>query len=188
MKMNNGQYLMYVRVAYMKEYKGINEDDTPYGGGGFVEDTGKAHEEFNFLPFEDNLYGFFMMRGELNIKRLGAQNDEFADDVLVIIVAPHPEKGNVIVGWYDHAKVYRNHQPYPENINREKEGFDYNFLAESKDCFLVPESERIVLFPDNFTNKMRRTFNWYAEDGEDEMIVSKTLDFMNQMLIERKKS
>ena len=26
-------------------------------------DTGEAHEEYNFLPFKDILYKFFMMRG-----------------------------------------------------------------------------------------------------------------------------
>lgn len=185
MQMDNGQHLMYVRTAYMKEYKGITENDIPYGGGGYVEDTGEAHEEHNFLPFKNILYGFFMMRGELNLKRLGVKDvkAEFANDVLVVIVAPHPNKGNVIVGWYDHAKVYKNHQPYPKDIDREIEGYDYNFKAESKDCFLVPEKERIALFPNNFTNKIRRTFNWYAEDKEDKVIVNRTNKFINNMLV-----
>jgi len=185
MKMDNGQYLMYVRTAYMKKYKGITEDDIPHGGGGWVEDTGKAHEEYNFLPFNDTLYGFFMMRGELNLKRLGVKDYEaiFASDILVVIVAPHPRRGIVIVGWYDHAKVFKNHQPYPKDINRKIEGYDYNFRAESKDCFLVPEKERIALFPEKFTNKMRRTFNWYAETVEDKVIVDRTKTFMNNILI-----
>ena len=183
MQLSNGQYLMFIRTAYMKKYKGINEDDKPIGGGKHVEETGKAHEEYNFLPFNSKLYGFFMMNGELNIDRLGASNNKFANNVLVIIIAPHPKKGNVIVGWYDHAKVYKKHQSYPESINRKIEGFDYNFVADKKDCFLVPEGKRIKLFPNDFTNKMRRTFNWYAEDKEDKEIVDRSLNFMERMLI-----
>lgn len=183
MKLKSGQYLLFVRTAYMRKYKGLTEDDKPYGGGGYVEKTGKAHEEHNFLPYKNKLYGFFMMRGKLHINRLGSNNGEYANNVLVVVTAPHPQKGMVIVGWYNHAKVYKQHQPYPNGIDRKIEGYDYNFVSDVKDCFLVPEKERIKVFPKDFTNKMRRTFNWYAEDSEDERIVNRSLNFIQNTLV-----
>lgn len=183
MQLDSGQSLIYVRTAYMKRYKGITEDDKPVGGGEHVEKTGNAHEAYNFELHNGKCYGFFMMNGTLNLDRLEANHYDYADDVLIVIIAPHPNKGNVIVGWYDHAKVYKEHRKYPEKIERFKNFNVYNMEAEAKDCFLVPEKDRIKLFPDGFTNKMRRTFNWYAEAEDDKQIVERTLDFMNKILV-----
>ena len=38
-------------LAWMKEYRG-NEDgkDTPLNGGSYVDETGDAHEKYNFTP------------------------------------------------------------------------------------------------------------------------------------------
>jgi len=184
MQLSNGQYLMFIRNAYMKKYKGITEDDKPIGGGSYVEETGIAHEAFNFKPYNNKCYGFFQMNDNLNFSRLGgSKDDKYVNDILIIIVAPHPKKGNVIVGWYNHARIYQKNQTYPDNLKRFPNINNYNFVTDKKDCFLVPEGKRIKLFPNDFTNKMRRTFNWYAEDKEDKEIVDRSLNFMERMLI-----
>jgi len=183
MKLENGQNLLFVRTSYMKYYKGITEEDKPYAGGEYVEDTGNAHEVYNFLPYENRLYGFFMMNGNLNVHRLGADNDKYADDILVVNAAAHPKRGTVVVGWYDHARVFKKHQEYPEGIDRFSPPYNYNFTAESKDCFLVPEDKRIELFPGNSTVKMRRTFNWYADKKEDKAVVDRVLKHINNLMI-----
>lgn len=183
MKLENRQHLLFVRTSYMKYYKGITEEDMPYAGGGYVEDTGNAHEIYNFLPYKNKLYGFFMMGGNLNVNRLGADKNKYADDNLVVIAATHPKRGTVVVGWYDHARVFKKHQEYPEGVGRFSASYNYNFTAESKDCFLVPEASRIKLFPEDFTVKMRRTFNWYADKEEDKDVVDRVLKHINDMMI-----
>lgn len=43
--------ILFCNIAWMKEYRG-NEDgkDTPLNGGSYVDETGDAHEKYNFTP------------------------------------------------------------------------------------------------------------------------------------------
>lgn len=43
--------ILFCNIAWMKEYRG-NEDgnDIPVNGGSFVDETGDAHEKYNFTP------------------------------------------------------------------------------------------------------------------------------------------
>ena len=43
--------ILFCNIAWMKEYRG-NEDgkDIPLNGGSFVDETGDAHEKYNFTP------------------------------------------------------------------------------------------------------------------------------------------
>ena len=43
--------ILFCNIAWMKEYRG-NEDgrDIPVNGGSFVNETGDAHEKYNFTP------------------------------------------------------------------------------------------------------------------------------------------
>ena len=58
--------ILFCNIAWMKEYRG-NEDgkDTPLNGGSYVDETGDAHEKYNFTPVNmegrEGLYclGFF---------------------------------------------------------------------------------------------------------------------------------
>ena len=42
--------VVFVRVADMKYYQGITDQDSPVNGGSYVNDTGLAHECYNFEP------------------------------------------------------------------------------------------------------------------------------------------
>jgi hypothetical protein len=58
--------ILFCNIAWMKEYRG-NEDgkDIPLNGGSYVDETGDAHEKYNFTPVNmegrEGLYclGFF---------------------------------------------------------------------------------------------------------------------------------
>lgn len=73
--------ILFCNIAWMKEYRG-NEDgkDTPLNGGSYVDETGDAHEKYNFTPVnmegKEGLYclGFFETKshnGPKKIKWLG---------------------------------------------------------------------------------------------------------------------
>ena len=54
--------ILFCNIAWMKEYRG---KDTPLNGGSYVDETGDAHEKYNFTPVNmegrEGLYclGFF---------------------------------------------------------------------------------------------------------------------------------
>ncbi len=63
------------------------------------------------------------------------KNEQAVDDILVIWCATE-EKNPVIVGWYQHATVFRNYQ-YCDICNR-----DYNIIAQKENCVLLPQNIR----------------------------------------------
>lgn len=60
--------ILFCNIAWMKEYRG-NEDgkDTPLNGGSYVDETGDAHEKYNFTPVN--------MEGKEGLYCLGAVYD-----------------------------------------------------------------------------------------------------------------
>ena len=42
--------ILFCKIAHMKYYKGICNNDKPYNGGDYVKKTGKANEQYNFAP------------------------------------------------------------------------------------------------------------------------------------------
>ena len=132
--------ILFCNIAWMKEYRG-NEDgkDTPLNGGSYVDETGDAHEKYNFTPV--NMVGrewfiivweFFETKSLVNGKVLNQmrieniagcellKKEESVDDVLVVYCAKHPaHKFTTVIGWYKHATVYRHYQEAvfaPEDI------------------------------------------------------------------------
>ncbi|HUW97377.1 MAG TPA: DUF3883 domain-containing protein [Acidiferrobacter sp.] len=111
--------VLFARVGYMKYYKGPRPDDQgPIGGGSYnAEDVGG--EVYNFLDIKGSVYGYFQPNMHdpyhINLARIEAgwtQNK--IDDVLVIWFATDPiKRGQVIVGWYKEATVYRERKNRP---------------------------------------------------------------------------
>lgn len=68
------------------------------------------------------------------------KKEESVDDVLVVYCAKHPaHKFTTVVGWYQHATVFRHYQEAvfaPEDVQY------YNAIAKSSDCVLLPASAR----------------------------------------------
>lgn len=138
--------VLLARVGFMKFYQGSKPgDEKPIGGGSFnAEKIG--HEVYNFLDINGMMYGYFqphMKPGEeINLGRIeqGFADDEI-DNVLVIWFATNPiDKGQVVIGWYNNATVFRYIQS--PNALPLRGNYNYNIKACAKDCVLLPISKR----------------------------------------------
>ena len=100
--------ILFCNIAWMKEYRG-NEDgkDIPLNGGSYVDETGDAHEKYNFTPVNmegrEGLYclGFFETKShngkdvnQMRIENISGcdllKKEESVDDVPVVYCAKHP--------------------------------------------------------------------------------------------------
>lgn len=158
--------ILFCKVAYMKRYQGVSDDDKPYNGGSWVTENEQAYEEYNFLPItvtdspnEQEInqkinYGFVETKHtkegydkELHIEKISGcellKKAPYVDDVLVIWCATMSRGVTRVVGWYKHATVYRTYESYIlECDNKEEEERSYNIKAKSDNCYLLPELER----------------------------------------------
>ncbi len=153
----------------MNYYKGNRDGkDIPHGGGSYVNETGDAHEKYNFeavhlmqesgYPEDDYCLGFVETKStsgaktnQLNIEKIGGcellKKEKEAEDVLVIYCAPYPltdTNETYIVGWYKHATVYRYYETieFPSENPDENYYQNYNAIAKAKDCVLLPRNKR----------------------------------------------
>ena len=139
----------------MKYYKGACDDDIPYNGGSFVEENGYGHEEHNFNAVtnsedgKDYCLGFVETKAtnkdkhnELHIEKIDGcalmKKEEAVEDVLVIWCATTDLNETSIIGWYDHATVYRNYQ----ETEVDGEISCFNIKAEKENCVLIPCGDR----------------------------------------------
>ncbi len=148
--------VLFCKITPMKYYKGPLANDPPINsckyGGKYVKENGMGHEAWNFLPVAEGdktvCYGFVEpksnrgIRNTLHIENITDDaNDKFADfvdDVLVIWCATTDRNVTSVVGWYNHATVYRDIQ----DIDRDEEPSGYNVVALADDCILLPRNER----------------------------------------------
>jgi hypothetical protein len=139
----------------MKWYKGPQPgDDKLFGGGSFNKDS-IGHEAYNFKTVQGKLWGYFQpylskstKPTQLNLARIDPgtkETDELLRHVLVIFIAKRPTGGQVIVGWYKDATVYRDFYIANKEMNRDK--FDYNIETRSSNAVLLPEPLRTHSIP-----------------------------------------
>lgn len=141
--------VIFCEIAWMKQYSGVTEDDKPRHGGKYVDENNDGGEVYNFLPWNHYCYGYVMHYGsELHIERYDKITDDFSEmrDVTVVWVATD---GSVckIVGWYEHATMYRYWQQFFDTQNAGDYSFDHNFKAHEKDCYLIREDKRSFVVP-----------------------------------------
>lgn len=151
--------VLFCKVSGMKYYKGAGEHDVPYNGGKFVEENGFGHEEFNFLPIElegaaqEMCLGFVEpksnkgIRNTVHIENIegcnAMKNEESVEDVLVVWCATRIEGDTTVVGWYKNATVFRHLQDWTITFSDgTEEDRNYNVLAATDNCTLLPEGER----------------------------------------------
>ena len=168
--------LLICRVAYMKRYDGIADDDIPENGGSFVVENNDAAEKYNFHRYDDgNCYIYV----ETKYKAGHTGEDEFAkstaieqlnpsfknkdsiDGVKVVLMAFSPNLNkNVVVGWYDNATVYRNRIIEPDKI--------YMIKCAYEDAHLIPDSERRFEVPGARGNAygIGQCNFWYIQKNE----------------------
>ncbi|WP_304068735.1 hypothetical protein [Megamonas hypermegale] len=142
----------------MKYYKGVCQADQAYNGGSYVLENGFGHEEFNFLPIHTETdqmvcFGFVepkSNRGKTNTMHIEKiegcallKKEPMVEDVLVVWCATRERGDTTVVGWYKHAEVWRDLQPWivTWDDGREEERY-YNIKASAQDCTLLPQGER----------------------------------------------
>ena len=163
--------ILFCNITYMKKYIGITEDDMPSKGGAWVEKNNDAHEQWNFLNVDGYCYGFVMNRGnQFAIERIdeSASKADEVDDVTVVWCARNDSNETVIVGWYEHATVYRHFQ---ESVITPIYGIDrmYFCKANANDCYLLPEDKRYFTIGRASEDGSGKGFGqqnfWYAESA-----------------------
>ena len=195
--------ILFCNIAWMKEYRG-NEDgnDTPLNGGSYVDETGDAHEKYNFFPIhfegDEDSYclGFFETKShngkdvnQMHIENIAGcelcKKEESVEDVLVVYCAKHPAHNfTTVVGWYKHATVFRHYQ---EIEFGEGDFQSYNAIAKTKDCVLLPTSARSKILQWKVPRKtggcaygFGRANVWYA--SEDDKRLKEFLEWLSSQI------
>ena len=68
---------IFLRIAWMKSYKGVTKQDIPTGAGTHVKINKDGGEVCNFLPINGKFLGYARIQKErsLRLERLGAKKD-----------------------------------------------------------------------------------------------------------------
>lgn len=180
--------VVFCNIAWMKLYSGITDNDQPKNGGAFVKENNDACESFNFYPYNHYCLGYVRAPGErLNLARVEDVPDDVdkIDDVTVIWVATN-ETGRNIVGWYEHADMYRYYQEFYDSVNGEDRYWGYNFVASEKDVHLIPEELRNFRIPSASKAGaglgMGQSNLWYADSAiTKEKFVPKVLEYLEKI-------
>ena len=138
--------VIFARVGFMKFYRGsILGDEKPIGGGSYNKEEA-GNEIYNYLDIDGAFYGYFQPHMkqpyDINLDRIkqGCDDDKI-DNVLVVWFATNPiDKGQVVVGWYKNATVFKSIQS-PKDLPK-RENYHYNIKAQKEDCVLLPISKR----------------------------------------------
>ncbi|MFZ3136377.1 MAG: DUF3883 domain-containing protein [Thermodesulfovibrionales bacterium] len=145
--------VIFARTGYMRYYAGPQKgDEKPkYGGSYTAKNIG--HEAYNFKSAMGWVYGFFtpsLRKGKpitINLERIEEGNIGLnkLDNVLVIFVARKGSVGQVVIGWYDDATVFRECQKSQTEMLRK----NYFFLikARAEKAVLLPEKYRAHPIP-----------------------------------------
>jgi hypothetical protein len=162
------QPILFMRIAWMKHYRGVTDDDIPSGAGSHVEQNRDGGEVFNFHPHKGKFYGYARMQGDrnINIDKLGAKaSEQSVGDVTVVFFAKNPATGGqYIIGWYRNAEVFRSTQ----NLRRDaRDGHSsYNVVADRKDGHLILEDDRVFDIPHGQGGWPGQTNVWYVPSGK----------------------
>ena len=139
--------VLFVRIGWMRFYDGPTpHDEKPIGGGSYTEGH-IGHEAYNFREASGSLYGYFQPSHEtICLERIdpsGAGADHLSG-VLVAMIACRVKGGQVIVGWYRDATVFRKKKPHSPG---KPEGYGHFCSSKRKDCVLLPEYNRTFEIP-----------------------------------------
>jgi hypothetical protein len=145
--------LLFARIGYMQYYAGLQKGDEKPKHGGSYNKNKIGHEVFNFKPARDAVYGFFqpyLKRGAeitLSLGRIdpAAATADALENVLVVFVSRSDIRGQVVVGWYNNATVFREYQePRPKML---RENYFFIIKAKAADAVLLPEKLRTYSIP-----------------------------------------
>ncbi|MBC8562373.1 tetratricopeptide repeat protein [Jutongia huaianensis] len=180
--------VVFCEIAWMKYYSGVSEDDQPVNGGKYVKENKEGGEIYNFAPYNHQCYGYVMHQGEeLHIERYDKILRDFDEvrDMTVVWVASDG-KSSKIVGWYEHATMYRFWQQFYDSLYCGDWRNSYNFVAEEKDCYLIDEKDRSFVVPRaplaGKGKGMGQSQVWYADsEYAQEEIIPKVIAYLESM-------
>lgn len=194
--------ILFCKIAHMRCYKGIYDNDKPYNGGDYVQKTGDAHEKYNFDPVfiddrkEEVCLGFFETKStngtdinQLHIEKIKGcellKKADKVDDVLVVWCATSDTKECVVVGWYKHATVYRYYLECLFKGETDENDYiqSYNIIADYKNCVLLPDdgTRRRWTVPSSRKNAygFGQSLIWYAREKEAEDYLKSLVEKIN---------
>lgn len=140
--------VLFARIGYMKFYQGPQKgDEKPIGGGAYNKNK-MGHEAYNYLDISGRVYGYFQPHMidpyDICLQRIDPTSKPTADkinDVLVVWFAKNPAgMGQVIVGWFNNATVYRCVQDGSRKATRD--GYSYYVVTNTADAILLPIGKR----------------------------------------------
>lgn len=144
-EVENNSRILFARIGRMHNYAGpVPGDERPVGGGGHNK-TNIGHEVYNFKPAPCRLYGYFqpnMASQSVALERIDPEVDRsasFIDGVLLVFIARLKGGGQVVVGWYRHARVYRSIIEHSPGKPRK---YGHFAVADLNDCVLLPDADR----------------------------------------------
>jgi hypothetical protein len=141
----DSERVLFARIGHMHNYAGsIPGDARPIGGGGFNKNN-IGHEIYNYKVTRGRLYGYFqpnMASNSVALERVDpalSPEDQTATNVLLIFVARLKGGGQVVVGWYRSATLYRH------GIRRspgKPAKYGHYAVAEASNAVLLPDANR----------------------------------------------
>ncbi len=175
--------VLFARIGWMEYYAGPQEgDQAPIGGGAYNEDN-LGHEAFNFDHKHATMRAYFEPPSSLNLRKIdpNAQpNDAYIDNSIIFFFAKRPEGGQVVVGWYNQARLFKDEQ---ENDYAGRQNYGFYCEAEKHNVFLLPASKRNLLVPGGTKGAPGRSniFYLYDEYGNHRLAqwISDILTFIN---------
>ena len=177
--------ILFCRIGMMFRYQGITGDDQISGGGAYIDINQTGHEICNFLEHEEALFGYVEPPGQetatgkrININNLGASNsDQSISGITVVWTSTRQSFGNVIVGWYRDATVFREFQEFtvtpPIHQRNDLRGYRISALA-NQSRLLSPEERTFVV------QGMGQANLWYARLPKGVALVQKVEAYINE--------
>lgn len=160
---------IFCNINWMKNYQGITAEDQPMHEGNLVKDISDVFEKNNFLDFNGRCYGYVRTGGEIHLDqhfKSVSEGTKFMGGVTVVFCAAINEEELQVVGWYENATVYKEMVTMPLY---DEEYLYFNFMADSKDCYLVQEEDRDFIIkrprPSRQGKTMGRSNLWYAKSA-----------------------
>lgn len=180
--------ILFCNITYLKYYDGrMTGEYEPESGGRWVRKNKDAHEKWNFLNVDGYCYGYVQGNSDqMHIERLDKvyTYQEEAKDVTVVWCASHPTRGTVVVGWYEHAVVYRYVR---DMVTTPITGIErcYWFKTKAENAYLLPEDERIMEIGRASKNGAGTGFGqqnyWYADSAyAKENVIPEVIRFMEE--------
>ncbi|MGI5960135.1 MAG: tetratricopeptide repeat protein [Massiliimalia sp.] len=146
--------VIFCKIGWMTYYSGSCQAD-PYQGV-------NPQVAYNFQDYNGFCYGA--------MEEIPQLSEEQKEDVTVIWIANDEYQTQpVIVGWYQHAVLYRDEQVQHDKYSIGRE-LRYYAKAKSSDCVLLPLSERNLVIRD--------------DAKQDPMFLGMLLDYLDHCKIE----